>query len=140
MKIEHIHLNAFWAGNSSALEFLNWTFLTLYKSIGLQNSFFQFSFPEFRKIVTKIVKLRLLQLHLAIGFIKFFIKPNFIHRSDIRTYHNMPMEDAEHCSLQEQVSCGPMLLFIVIRSSTQSGCPINIKTAILGNSYVCPFP
>jgi len=48
-----------------------------------------------RKLVTKIVKLKLLELHLAIGFTKFFTKPNFIHRGDIRAYHDLLMEDAE---------------------------------------------
>jgi len=44
--------------------------------IGLQNSFFQFGFPEIRKLVIKIVKLKLLELHLAIAFTKFFIMSN----------------------------------------------------------------
>jgi len=35
------------------------------------------------------------ELHLATGFTKFFIEPNFICRGDIRTYHDMLMEDAE---------------------------------------------
>jgi len=32
------------------------------------------------KLVTRIVGLKLLELRLAIGFTKFFIKPNFIRR------------------------------------------------------------
>jgi len=29
------------------------------------------------------------------GFTKFFIKSNFICRGDVRTYHDLLMEDAE---------------------------------------------
>ena len=43
-------------------------------------------------------------MHLAIGFTKFFIKPNFICRGDIQTYHDLLMEYAEHCLLQEHTS------------------------------------
>jgi len=35
------------------------------------------------------------ELQLAIGFTKFFIKPNFICRGGIRTYQDLLMEDAE---------------------------------------------
>jgi len=70
-------------------------------------------------------------------FNKIFIKPYFICRGDIRTYHDLPVEYAEILntvhSRNIQVSCGRMLLFIVICCSTQRGCPINIKTTALSN-------
>jgi len=40
-------------------------------------------------------------LYLAIGFTKFFVKPIFICRGDTRTYHDLLVEYAEHCLLQE---------------------------------------
>jgi len=104
---------------------LNWTsqlevpiYQNLYKCVGLQNSFFQFSFAEISKLVTQIVKFKLLEMHFVIGFTKFFIKPNFICRGDIRTYHDLLVEYIElmntvHSS-NIRTSCGPMLLFIVI--------------------------
>ena len=63
--------------------------------MGLQNSLVEFSFPEIRKLVRQIVKLKLLKLHLAIAFTKVFINPHFIRRGDIRTYHDLLVEDAE---------------------------------------------
>jgi len=86
---------------------LNWIFLTrssdLSKPLQIYGptKFFQFSFPEIRKLVTQIVKVKLLELHLAIGFTKFFIKSNFICRGNIRTYCDLLVEYAEQCSLQE---------------------------------------
>jgi len=34
-------------------------------------------------------------MHFGIAFTEFFIKPNFIYRGDIRTYHDLLMKDAE---------------------------------------------
>ena len=59
----------------------------LYKPIGLQNSFFRIILnPMIKKLVSQI---KLLELHLFIGFTKFFIEHNFICRGDIRTYHDL---------------------------------------------------
>jgi len=61
----------------------------LYKPIGLQNSFFRIILnPMIKKLVSQI---KLLELHLFIGFTKFFIEHNFICRGDIRTYHDLLM-------------------------------------------------
>ena len=53
------------------------------------------------------------------------------------------MEDAQLLntvhSKNIQVSCGRMLLFIVIHSSTWSGCPINIKNSSTWQ-VLCAFP
>jgi len=71
--------------------------------------------PKSGRLVTQIVKLKLLELHLAIGFTKFFIKHNFVCRGYIKTCHDLLMENAELLntvhSKNKQISCGRMLLF-----------------------------
>jgi len=110
------------------MRILNWTFLTRSSDLSkpLQTyrptKFLQFSFPQIRKAVAQKRKLKLLELHLATGFTKFFIKLNFICRFDIRTYHGLLVEYIELLNTAHfrniRVSCGQMLLFIVMRSST----------------------